>query len=326
MNATRRGLLAAPALAVLPLVLPAAAQDFPGAPPIRIVVPFPPGTPPDVLCRMLAQRWAEAEGWRAVVDNRPGAIGTVGAAEVLRQPADGLTLMAVTTPQAAAAALLPDSRQDLLRDFTPVARLSRGYNVLVVNPAVPARSLADLTALIRAAPDQMNFPSPGYGTPAHLIGELYLARAQVRATHVPYQQFPQAIAELLNGTSQFMFVTTLPVLEHIASGRLRALAVTAPQRLASLPDVPTATEAGLPGIELEDWVGLVARSGTPPALIERLHAATERALASPALIEGFRRLGVEPVPGSAASFGAFMESTVRMWSTVIQERGIRVPR
>ncbi len=318
MNATRRGLLAAPAL-----MLPAAAQE---APPIRIVVPFPPGTPPDVLCRLLAQRWAEAEGWRAMVDNRPGAIGTVGAAEVLRQPADGLTLMAVTTPQAAAAALLPDARQDLLRDFTPVARLSRGYNVLVVNPAVPAHSLAELTALIRAAPDQLNFPSPGYGTPAHLIGELYLSRAGLRAQHVPYQQFPQAIAELLNGTSQFMFVTTLPVLEPIAAGRLRALAVTAPRRLASLPNVPTAAEAGLPGIELEDWVGLVARSGTPPAAIARLHAATERALADPAMTEGFRRLGVEPVAGSTASFGDFMANTVQMWTSVIQERGIRVPR
>jgi tripartite-type tricarboxylate transporter receptor subunit TctC len=321
MTPTRRGLLAAPAL-----ILPAAAQEFPGAQPIRIVVPFPPGTPPDVLCRMLAQRWGEAEGWRAVVDNRPGAIGTVGAAEVLRQPADGLTLMAVTTPQAAAAALLPDTRQDLLRDFTPVARLSRGYNVLVVNPAVPARSLAELTALIRASPDRLNFPSPGYGTPAHLIGELYLSRAQIRATHVPYQQFPQAIAELLNGTSQFMFVTTLPVLEHIAAGRLRALAVTAPRRLPSLPDVPTVAEAGLPGLELEDWVGLVARSGTPPALVERLHAATERALAAPAIIEGFQRLGVEPVPGSSAAFGAFMARTVQTWTEVIQERGIRVPR
>lgn len=220
----RRAVLAAPLLG-----LASRAHAQLGAErPMRVVVPFAPATPPDVLSRIVANALGETEGWRVVVDNRPGAIGALGAAEVLRQPADGMTLMAATLPMSAAAALMPDQRHDLLRDFTGVARISRSYNVLVVHPSVPVTSTPELVALLRERPDALNFSSPGYGTPAHLIGEMFLLRTSTRATHVPYNSFPQMISDLLTGTNQFMFVTTVPVLDHIATGRLRALAVTAP--------------------------------------------------------------------------------------------------
>jgi tripartite-type tricarboxylate transporter receptor subunit TctC len=261
-----------------------------------------------------------------VVENRPGAIGALGAAEVLRQPADGNTLMAATLPMSAAAALMPDQRHDLVRDFKGVARISRSYNVLVVHPSVPAASTPELVALLRQRPDALNFSSPGYGTPAHLIGEMFLLRTDTRATHVPYNAFPQMIADLLTGTNQFMFVTTVPVLEHIASGRLRALAVAAPARLPSLPDIATTAEQGLPDIVMEDWVGFLARSGTPEAVVARLGAAVERVLASPATQAQIRRLGVEPATMTPDAFTRFVSADVALWGGVVRDRGIRIPR
>jgi tripartite-type tricarboxylate transporter receptor subunit TctC len=319
----RRALLAAAPL--LGLSAPAIAQ-LGAERPLRVVVPFAPGTPPDVLSRIVANALGETEGWRVVVENRPGAIGALGAAEVLRQPADGNTLMAATLPMSAAAALMPDQRHDLVRDFKGVARISRSYNVLVVHPSVPAASTPELVALLRQRPDALNFSSPGYGTPAHLIGEMFLLRTDTRATHVPYNAFPQMIADLLTGTNQFMFVTTVPVLEHIASGRLRALAVTAPARLPSLPDIATTAEQGLPDIVMEDWVGFLARSGTPEAVVARLGAAVERVLASPATQAQIRRLGVEPATMTPDAFTRFVSADVALWGGVVRDRGIRIPR
>lgn len=319
----RRALLAAAPL--LGLSAPAIAQ-LGAERPLRVVVPFAPGTPPDVLSRIVANALGETEGWRVVVENRPGAIGALGAAEVLRQPADGMMLMAATLPMSAAAALMPDQRHDLVRDFAGVARISRSYNVLVVHPSVPAASTPELVALLRQRPDALNFSSPGYGTPAHLIGEMFLLRTDTRATHVPYNAFPQMIADLLTGTNQFMFVTTVPVLEHIASGRLRALAVTAPARLPSLPDIATTAEQGLPDIVMEDWVGFLARSGTPEAVVARLGAAVERVLANPATQAQIRRLGVEPATMTPDAFTRFVSADVALWGGVVRDRGIRIPR
>ena len=319
----RRALLAAAPL--LGLSAPAIAQ-LGAERPLRVVVPFAPGTPPDVLSRIVANALGETEGWRVVVENRPGAIGALGAAEVLRQPADGMTLMAATLPMSAAAALMPDQRHDLVRDFAGVARISRSYNVLVVHPSVPAASTPELVALLRQRPDALNFSSPGYGTPAHLIGEMFLLRTDTRATHVPYNAFPQMIADLLTGTNQFMFVTTVPVLEHIASGRLRALAVTAPARLPSLPDIATTAEQGLPDIVMEDWVGFLARSGTPEAVVARLGAAVERVLANAATQAQIRRLGVEPATMTPDAFTRFVSADVALWGGVVRDRGIRIPR
>ena len=222
------------------------AQPYPSQA-IRIVVGTAPSTPPDIISRVIATEVAAAEGWRIVVENRPGAINTIAAAEVLRQPADGYSIFALSMPTTVAPALLPNLSFQLNNDFAPVVKVSTSYNVLVVNPSIPANSVSELVALLKSKPDQMTFSSGGFGTPAHVVGELFKLETGTRATHVPYPQFPQAIADLLNGTNQFMFITTLPVVDLIATGKLRALAVTAPKRIAVFKEVSSLSSRDFPG-------------------------------------------------------------------------------
>ena len=210
-----------------------AADTFPSKV-ITIVVPTAPATPPDIISRVIATELAESEGWRVVVENKPGAVLTLGGAEVLKHPADGHAIYAMALPVSAAPAFLPNIPFRLETDFAPVIKISTSYNVLVVNPSVQAKSVAELVSLLKSQPDKLTFSSGGFGTPAHLIGEMFKLQTGTRATHVPYNQFPQAIADLLSGTNHFMFITTLPVVDMIGSGKLRALAVTGPKRIAAL--------------------------------------------------------------------------------------------
>jgi tripartite-type tricarboxylate transporter receptor subunit TctC len=236
-------LLLAPA--VFATAEPANAQTYPSNV-LHIVAPFTSGTPPDVISRIIATDLSESEGWRVIVENRPGGVTTIAANDVLKQSADGHSIYVMTLPGSAAPALLPNMPYRLETDFVPVIKVSTSYNVLVVNPSVPAKSVSELIALLKSQPDKLTFSSGGFGTPAHLIGEMFKLQTGTRATHVPYQQFPQAIADLLNGTNQYQFITTLPVIDLIATGKLRALAVTAPKRVAALKDVPTVVEQGFP--------------------------------------------------------------------------------
>lgn len=185
---------------------------------VRILVPTATGTPPDIISRIVAAEVAEAENWRVIVQNRPGALQTLAGAEVLKQPADGLAIYAMSIPVSSAPALMPNIPFRPEIDFVPVIKISSSYNVLVVNPSVPAKSVADLIALLKERPDGLNFSSAGFGTPSHLIGEMFKVQENVRATHVPYQQMPQAIGDLLSGTNQYMFVTTLPVVDLVSKG------------------------------------------------------------------------------------------------------------
>jgi tripartite-type tricarboxylate transporter receptor subunit TctC len=291
---------------------------------IRFVAPNSASTPPDIISRIIAKQLTEDEHWRVIVENRPGGITTIAANDVLTQPADGHSLFGMSVPSVAAPALVQGISYGFERDFEPVIKASVSYNVLVVNPSVPATSVAELVALLKSQPDKLTFSSGGFGTPAHLIGEQFKLQTGTRAQHVPYAQFPQAIGDLLNGTNSFMFVTMLPVVDLIKTGKLRALAVTGPKRVSALPDVPTIVEAGFPSLVVEDWVGFAVRRGAPKETIAQLNGAINRALQKTSVREAFAKLGAEPAGGSPEEFGELVKSQVQHWKKVVADAGIRV--
>jgi tripartite-type tricarboxylate transporter receptor subunit TctC len=299
------------------------AQQYPSNM-IRMVVPSPAGTPPDIMGRIVANELSESEGWRVIVENKAGAIQTIGLAEVLKQPADGYTLASIALPASAAPALLPNLSFRLDVDFEPVVKLASAYHILVVNPSVPARSLSEFVALLKSQPNKMTFSSGGFGTPAHLAGEMFKLQTGVRATHVPYQGLAKAIPDLLNGTNQYQFITPLPVLDLIAEGKLRALAVTGPARLRALKDVPTVGEAGYPDLIIQDWFGILVKSGTPSDIVTHLNRAINKGLAKPRVREAIEKIAAEPAGGTPAEFGRFLTSQLAHWGKVVKEAGIKM--
>jgi tripartite-type tricarboxylate transporter receptor subunit TctC len=301
------------------------AQTFPSNT-IRIVAPTTPGTPPDVIGRVIAAELSEAEGWRVVVENRPGALTTIAMSEVLKQPADGHSIFPMSVGAMATPALLPAANLRLDTDFAPVIKVSVSYNVLIVNPSVPAGSVTELVSIIKKQPDRFKLSASGFGTPSHLLGEVFKLRTGIRAPLVPYQQGSQRIADLLNGTTDFAFYSTPPVVNLIATGRLRALAVTAPKRIAALPEVPTIVEQALPELVTpgEDWVGFVVKRGTPVDIIARLNRAVNEALTKPKVREAFASVGAEPIGGMPTLLGELISAQLAYWGMVVKESGIKM--
>lgn len=301
----------------------AGAQPYPSGI-IRIVVPGAAGTPPDIISRIVANELVESEGWRIIVENKPGAIQTIGLGEVLKQPADGYTIACISLSASAAPALLPklDFRTEV--DFAPVIKLASAYHVLVVYPDLPANSLGELVTLLRRWPDKFRFSSGGFGTPAHLAGEMFKLQTGVQSTHVPYYALPRAIADLLNGTNHYQFITPLPVIDLIATGKLRALAVMGPTRLPALKDVPTVSEAGFAGLIMQDWFGFLVKSGTPNDIITRLNQAINRALANTRARQAIETMAAEPAGGTPAEFGGFLDSQLAHWRKVVHDSGIKM--
>jgi tripartite-type tricarboxylate transporter receptor subunit TctC len=320
----RRGTLIVFAAALSSIVATVArTEPFPSHG-IRIVVGGGPGTPPDIITRVVANAVSEAEGWQFVIENKPGGGQTLAGLEVVRSLPDGYSLFAASMPIAAAPALLAYMPFNLVSDLAPVIRLSASYNVLVVNPSVPANSVADLVALIKKEPDKLTFSSGGVGTPAHPAGELFKLQNDLHATHVPYStNFSNAIGDLLNGTNQYMFITTLPVVDLIAAGRLHALAVTAPKRISVLQDVPTVVEQGFPNLIVEEWVGFSAKAGTPDEIVMKLNVAFNKALTTQKVIDAFAKIGAVPVGGTPENYGALFKQQVEYWGHVVKEAGIR---
>ncbi|MCK1491924.1 tripartite tricarboxylate transporter substrate binding protein [Bradyrhizobium sp. 160] len=291
--------------------LPISAQSFPSGT-IRFVAPNSPSTPPDIISRIISRELTESEGWRVIVENRPGGVTTIAASDVLTQPADGASLYAMSVPSVAAPSLVPNIAFKLDRDFDPVIKATVSYNVLVVNPSVPAKTVPELVTLLKSQPDRLTFSSGGFGTPAHLIGEQFKQQTGTRAQHV------------FNGTNTFQVITILPVVDLIKTGKLRALAVTGPKRVPALPDVPTIVEAGYPSLVVEDWTGFSVKHGTPKETVARLNAAINKALNKPSVQEALARIGAEAAGGTPEQFGRMVGDQVAHWHQVISDAGIKV--
>ena len=293
---------------------------------IRIVVPAGAGTPPDIISRIVADELAAIEGWRLIVENRPGALQSIAMNDVSNRPADGYSLLTMSLPITVTPTLLPKAeiRPDV--NFDPVIKISKSYTVLVTTPSLPVNSLRELVELLKSKPEKFNFSSAGFGTPSHLIGELFKLQAGVRATHVPYQQFPQAIADLISGINHFMFVTTLPVIDLIATGKLRALAVTAANRIAALKDVPSVVEAGFPDLVTADWIGFAVKRDTPAEITANLNKAINNVLVEPKIRTALEKIGAQPVGGGAVEFGNGIRADVDHWAKIIMQADIKLPQ
>ena len=288
-----------------------------------MIVPFPPGGGNDIVGRLLAQRLGESLGHQVIVDNRGGAGGTIGTEVVAKAPADGYTLLVNNISLAVNATLYPRLPYDTLRDLAPVALVGRQANLLVVHPSVPAKSLREFLALAKARPDDLIYASGGTGTAGHLATELLKMMTGIRLVHVPYKGLTAALTDLMGGHVQVTITTLASALPQLKSGKLRPLAVTTTQRSSFFPEVPTMSEAGVPGYEFSTWYGLLAPAGTPRAAIDRLNRETARLLGS-TLKEQFAAQGLEGAASSPEEFGAYLKSEVAKWGKVVKQSGAKV--
>lgn len=298
----------------------AAAQAYPTKP-VRLIVPFAPGGPNDILARLIGQKLAESWGQQVIVDNRPGGGTVIGTEIAVRSAPDGYTLLMISTSHTSNPSLrkLP---YDPIRDLEPVILLASGPNVVLAHPSVPARSVKELIALARARPEQVAYGSGGIGTSTHLSGAMLAQMAGVKMIHVPYKGAGPATLELLSGQISWMVGTLLPSMPHIRSARLRALAVTSAKRSAVLPEVPPVADT-LPGFEAMSWYGVAAPGATPPELVARLNREIARQLGAPDVRERIAAEGTEVIGGSPQEFAAFYRSEIEKWAKVIRAAGLR---
>ena len=298
------------------------AQTFP-AKPIRIVVPFTPGGPNDILARMIGQRYTVDWGQQTLVDNRPGGGTVIGTDIVAKAPADGHTLLMVSTSHAANPSLMPKLPFDTLRDFVSVGQAVSSPNVLVVHPSVPARHTRELIDIAKARPGQITFASGGSGAATHLAGELLKIMGGVEMTHIPYKGAGPATIDLISGQVTWMFGTILPTIPHVRAGKLRALAVSGKRRAEVLPEVPTVAEH-VPGFEASSWYGVFAPAGTPAEVIIKLNQEMARALTPSEVRQRLAAEGTEVVAGNPEDFMQLFRAEAAKWARVIKQAGIRL--
>jgi tripartite-type tricarboxylate transporter receptor subunit TctC len=309
---------------LLSYAMPVRAADYPMRP-VTLVVAFTPGGPSDVLARILGRKLEQILGQPFVIENRPGAGGNVAAEQVARAPADGYTLLnGNNSILATNAALYKKINFDPEADFAPISLIGSQANILVVNPQVPARTMAELIALAKANPGKINFASSGYGAAAHLAGELFKTEAKIDIVHVPYKGAAPALQDVIAGHVQMMFATAASVVAHIQSGAVRPLAVTTLKRTALLPDIPTVDELGIKGFDATTWHGLVAPAKTPKDAVATLHRATAQALADPDVKKQLADLGVDIMGGSSEDFAAYIRSEIPKWTAIVKASGATV--
>jgi tripartite-type tricarboxylate transporter receptor subunit TctC len=294
--------------------------------PVRFIVPYPPGSGTDIVARMLGQKLAEGWGQQVTVDNRPGAGAIVGVEAVAKAVPDGYTIgIADNGPLAINPALYPKLPYNPARDFTPITLVANLPFILVVHPSVPANSVAELVALAKAKPGQLNYASVGNGSAVHLATELLKTRAGIDLVHVPYKGSAPALTGVLGGETSLMFVNLLSSMPMVKAGKLRALATGTPKRLTAMPDLPTVAEAGVPGYEFLAWFGVVAPAGLPRPVAERLTQDLRRIIALPEIRERMvQQGGLEPVGGTAEAFAAMIPREIEHWGRLVRETGARV--
>jgi len=292
--------------------------------PVRLIVPFAPAGSADALARTLQPSLSEALGQPVVIDNRPGASSTIGTEMAARAAPDGYTLVMITTTHTVNPSLLAKLPYDSVKDFSPVSLVVSQPNILVVHPSVPVKSVKELVALAKAKPNSLNFASGGNGSSPHLSGELFKLVAAIEITHIPYKGSGPGVTDLLGGHVQMMFAGPLALEQHIKSGRLRALAVADRRRSTVVPDIPTMTEAGFPGVETGTWYGILAPARTPPAIVTSLQRTIARTVQMPDLKSRIVNQGVDIVASSPDDFHKFIIAEIAKWSRVVQKAGVRV--
>jgi tripartite-type tricarboxylate transporter receptor subunit TctC len=300
----------------------AQSQQFPTKP-VRIIAPFAPGGGTDFIARLIAQKLTERLGQQVIVENKPGAGGNLGAEFAVKSAPDGYTLLLVAGSYTVNPSLYKLSF-DPVNDITPIIQLSQGPFVVAVHPSVPARNLKELIELARRQPDKLSYASAGSGSITHLASELFLDMARIKIVHIPYKGTGPALNDTIAGSTQLIFGSVSTTLQFIKSGRLRGLAVTTPQRISALPDLPTVAEAGVPGYEVVLWHGLVAPKGVPPPIVDRLNREANEVLKAKEMEDLLATDGVAPAGGTSDKFRAVIKADIERWRGVVKQANIKV--
>jgi tripartite-type tricarboxylate transporter receptor subunit TctC len=299
-----------------------AANSYPDHP-IRLVVPFPPGGGNDTLGRLVAQRLSTTLGQTVVVENRAGALGNLGTEQVARAKPDGYTLTLGFVANFAMTPSLSKTGYDQNKDFAPISMVAQGFQILVVNPQLPVKNVAELIALAKAKPGELNYASGGNGSPLHLVAELFKMQTGTDIQHVPYKGSAPAAAAVISGETQMVFGGVVSTLPFVPTGRRRALAVTSPSRIAAAPDVPTLNELGYPGIEASSWYGLFAPAGTPPAIVAKLNQEMVKLAKDPDYREQLNKQGQEAMSSTPEELARYVRSESEKWGRVIKTANIK---
>ena len=314
--------IAISAVCALALALPAAAQTYP-AKPIRIIVPYAAGGNTDLTARAIAEKLTDAYKRQVIVDNRPGGATNIGSDAVAKAAPDGYTLLMGGAANAINMSLFKKLPYDTLRDFEPIALCVKGANVLAIHPSLPAKNTKEFIALAKAQPGKLNFASSGLGSSNQMAGELLKMMTGINIVHVPYKGNAPAITDLLGGHVEMIFSGVPAVQPHMQSGRIRGIAIGSLKRFPAVPDLPTFDESGVKGYEATTWFGLLAPAKTPKEILTRLNADVDRAIKSPDVRDRFVSDGLEPMGGSAESFGKFIRAEIDKYAKVIKAAGIK---